>query len=253
MYGDDKEKDGEERPRIVIEDKRLWHEGDEDDDDEQPSAAQETPAGAPDELEVKIPDAGTASEESAAGGAAEPQSGAEEKDGDAPHRSFEVMGEPSGGEESAGGIAGAGAFEEMGPLGEEGAFDEMFDAAAAEEDLSDVFRDMTPEDEERLRNAARQQLEGLSKLGIENYLRDAFNVSYILSLQYLGIQPNPTTNLTSRDLKRASICIDVIDYLRQRLADFLTAEERAQLQALVASLKMEYSKIYTPPSPPPGK
>lgn len=241
MFGEDKDRDGEERPRIVIEDKRLWHEDDEDDDDAQPSGAQETATGTAGEAEANKSDAETEGESA-------PQTGRDEKVGETPHRSFEVMSEPSGGEEeSAGGASGAAAFDD------ESGFDEMFDADAANEDLSDVFREMTPEDEERLKKAARAQIEGLSRMGIENYLKDTLNVAYILSLQYLGIQPNPATNLTSRDLKRAAISIDTIDFLRQRLADFLTAEERVQLQALVASLKMEFSKIYTPPAPPPGK
>ncbi len=238
MFGEDKDRDGEERPRIVIEDKRLWHEDDEDDD-----AAQESASGAPADSAVDA----DGNAEDADGGESAAQTGRDEKDGETPHRSFEVMREPSGAEESAGGASGAAAFDD------ESGFEEMFDADAANEDLSDVFREMTPEDEERLKKAARAQIEGLSRMGIENYLRDTLNVAYILSLQYLGIQPNPSTNLTSRDLKRAAISIDTIDFLRQRLADFLTAEERVQLQALVASLKMEFSKIYNPPTPPSGK
>ena len=236
MFDEDKEREGEERPRIIIEDKRLWHEGDEDDE---PAPAPETPApeSPAEEPSDSMPEDPRPEFEPAGGG--------EELADETPRRSFEVMGEPSPYDgESAGGAAEAAAFDE-----DAATLHDML-GDATEEDLSDVFRDMTPEDEERLKKAARAQIEGLSKMGIENYLRDAFNVAYILSLQYLGIQPNPATNLTSRDLKRAAICIDVIDFLRQRLADFLSSEERVQLQALVASLKMEFSKIYSPPSPP---
>ena len=98
--------------------------------------------------------------------------------------------------------------------------------------------------------AAREQFAALSRLGIENYLRDALNIAYVLSLQYLGLQPNPNTNLTARDLKRAALCIDFIDYAGKRLADFLSAEERKQIGGLVAALKMEFAKFTPPPAPP---
>jgi hypothetical protein len=121
-----------------------------------------------------------------------------------------------------------------------------------EEDFpdEDAFRELTPEDEERLRKAAQAQLAALSKIGIENYLREIFNVAYVLSLQYLGLQPNPNTGLTVRDIKRATLCIDVIDYLRRRLDDNLAAAEKTQLSQLVAALQIEYSKIIPPPKPP---
>lgn len=113
----------------------------------------------------------------------------------------------------------------------------------------DVFRELTPEDEERLRKAAQAQFEALSKMGIENYLREIFNVAYILSLQYLGLQPNPSNNLTSTDIKRAGVCIDVIDYLRKRLDEFLSTNEKSQLAQLVSELQVIYSKVFTPKVP----
>jgi len=113
-------------------------------------------------------------------------------------------------------------------------------------EAEETFRDMTPEDEERLKKAAQAQFEALSKMGIENYLREIFNIAYILSLQYLGLQPNPSTNLTTTDIKRASVCIDVIDYLRKRLDEFLTTNERTQLSQLISELQIIYSKAFSP-------
>jgi len=114
----------------------------------------------------------------------------------------------------------------------------------------DAFRELTPEDEERLRKAAKEQLAALSRIGIENYLREIFNVAYILSLQYLGLQPNPNTGLTVRDSKRAALSIDVIDYMRKRLDEYLLAGEKVQLSQLVAALQIEFSKVPPPPKPP---
>lgn len=113
----------------------------------------------------------------------------------------------------------------------------------------EVFRELTPEDEERLRKAAQAQFEALTKMGIENYLKDIFNVAYILSLQYLGLQPNPSTNLTATDIKRATICIDVIDFLRKRLDEYLSPNDRTQLSQLVSELQVIYTKVFTPKAP----
>ncbi len=113
----------------------------------------------------------------------------------------------------------------------------------------EAFRELTPEDEERLRKAAHAQFEALTKMGIENYLKDIFNVAYILSLQYLGLQPNPSTNLTATDIKRATICIDVIDFLRKRLDEYLSPNDRAQISQLVSELQVVYTKVFTPKAP----
>ncbi|MEP0814569.1 MAG: DUF1844 domain-containing protein [bacterium] len=164
------------------------------------------------------------------------ETGGDTRPGDA-RGGFEVIGEP---QKAPGEGSRLGLSEE--------------DERAIDEELRQAFREMTPEDEERLRKAAREQIANLSRLGIENYLRDTLNVAYMLSLQYLGLQPNLDTNLTSRDMKRAALCIDLIDFLGKRLADFLTAQEREQIAALVSALKLEFAKLPPrPPAPPKGK
>lgn len=186
--------ENEERPKIIIVDKRFSRE--DDDEEELESASEPKPAEKPppgDEPPESVRDA------------------------------FEVISEPT--------IPSA-------------ADPTLRDGIGA---VTDSFVDkLTPEEEERLRSTARDQFAFLSNLGIENYLKETLNVANLLCLQYLGLQSNPNTNLTTRDLKRAGLCIDVMDYLQKLLGDFISPEESTQLQSLVASLKIEYAK-----SPPP--
>ena len=222
---DDRRDENEEKPRIIIEDKRHSR-GEENDEEE--TARKDEPDAPPasDTEDVK-------EDEAATGDAKSDSSPSQVKQGESTptesRKKFEVIEEPT-----------------MPPAADPTTVG--FDRDEIPDD--DAFRELTKEDEERLRNAAKEQLAALSKIGIENYLRDVFNVAYILSLQYLGLQPNPNTNLTARDLKRAAICIDVIDFMKNRLDDFLSPEEKTHIGSLLAALKVEYSKVVPPP---PGK
>ncbi|MCD6118902.1 DUF1844 domain-containing protein [bacterium] len=223
---DDRRDENEEKPRIIIEDKRFSRD---EEDDEEETARKDEPDAPPDSDtgDVEI-------DEAATGDAKSDSSPSQVKQGESTptesRKKFEVIEEPAV------------------PPAADPTMDD-FDRDKIPTD-DDAFRELTKEDEERLRNAAKEQLSALSKIGIENYLRDVFNVAYILSLQYLGLQPNPNTNLTARDLKRAAICIDVIDFMKNRLDDFLSPEEKTHIGSLLAALKMEYSKVVPPP---PGK
>lgn len=58
--------------------------------------------------------------------------------------------------------------------------------------------------------------------------------------EYLGLMMNPETKELNQDLKKAKITIDSIDFMLERIKDELEAEDKKQLENILANLQMNY-------------
>ncbi len=58
--------------------------------------------------------------------------------------------------------------------------------------------------------------------------------------EYLGLMMNPETKEVSQDLEKAKISIDSIEFLFKQIKDELSAEDKLQLENLLANLQMNF-------------
>ena len=58
--------------------------------------------------------------------------------------------------------------------------------------------------------------------------------------EYLGLMMNPETKEVSQDLEKAKISIDSIEFLFKQIKDELSAEDKMQLENLLANLQMNF-------------
>ena len=102
----------------------------------------------------------------------------------------------------------------------------------------------TPEEE------AQREFAALYEAGIEGFLQ--YNLGIILQLAYiyLGLIVNPATGLVARDLARAKLCIDVFEYLTERLKEHLPPQVRDELARLGKDLKLNFINVASSPPPP---
>ncbi len=83
----------------------------------------------------------------------------------------------------------------------------------------------------------------LFEAGIIPYLHGQLQLLLSFALIYMGRQPNPATGLVSTDLDQARLVIDLFMFIVERTGQHMPAEDRANLQNVAASLKMEYAQV----------
>jgi len=80
-------------------------------------------------------------------------------------------------------------------------------------------------------------------------LADAYTLAKIMLMefqarawQYLGLIPNPVTNVVSSDLSQARFAIDMFAVVAEKLAEVgqLTNEEQRELQRVLSDLRINY-------------
>ncbi len=89
----------------------------------------------------------------------------------------------------------------------------------------------------------------LFDIGIEGFIQ--YNLSVIAQFAYLymGLVVNPSTGLLARDLTRAKLCIDVFEFLIDKIKEMLPVPEREELNRFASDLKLNFINAASSPSP----
>lgn len=101
--------------------------------------------------------------------------------------------------------------------------------------------------------AAEGGAPNLFDIGIEGFIQ--YNLSVIAQFAYLymGLVVNPSSGLLARDLTRAKLCIDVFEFLIDKIRELLPVQEREELNRFASDLKLNFINAASSPSPSPEK
>ncbi|MEI6501873.1 MAG: DUF1844 domain-containing protein [Armatimonadota bacterium] len=108
-----------------------------------------------------------------------------------------------------------------------------------------VESDALPEDEalpevEMPEEYAADGAAGMPQIDVYGLLRMVLGMCADQAWVQMGLQLAPGAKEIKADLKQARVAIDTVNFIKDALGDNLTAEERREVEQLVATLRMNY-------------
>ncbi|MCB1186982.1 DUF1844 domain-containing protein [bacterium] len=105
--------------------------------------------------------------------------------------------------------------------------------------------------EEQIAEAEYRQVLQIFELGLDNYQRSQLGIYIQFALIHMGRAPHPVTGLVATDMKRARFAIDLLHVSYTHLEEELQAQEKREVQSVIAQLQMLYTQLAgNAPMPP---
>ena len=105
--------------------------------------------------------------------------------------------------------------------------------------------------EEQIAEAEYRQELQIFELGLDNYQRSQLGIYIQFALIHMGRAPHPVTGLVATDMKRARFAIDLLHVSYTHLEEELQAQEKREVQSVIAQLQMLYTQLAgNAPMPP---
>jgi len=97
---------------------------------------------------------------------------------------------------------------------------------------------MSPEEEE----GGKPRALDLTAIDVDNLLALFIGVLAAKAWQYMGLQLAPGDKEAKKDMARASVAIDCLSYMADKLAPLLPESEVGRLRSMITDLKINYAK-----------
>jgi len=103
-----------------------------------------------------------------------------------------------------------------------------------------VIEEETLTVEEAVEEAVFEAAEAMPQFDVYGLLRMVLGMFADQAWVQMGLQLAPGAKEIKADLKQARVAIDTVNFIKDALGDNLSAEERREVEQLVATLKMNY-------------
>ena len=105
--------------------------------------------------------------------------------------------------------------------------------------------------DEQMAEAEYRQVLQIFELGLNNYQKSQLGIFIQFALIHMGRAPHPVTGLVATDMKRARFAIDLLHVSYTHLEEELQAQEKREVQSVIAQLQMLYTQLAgNAPMPP---